>query len=454
MTIFLQSLLSGVLIGGAYALIGVGLTIIFGVMRIINFAHGDLVMLGMYASFFLFTLGNVDPFVSIVFVFPLLFLFGAILQKTVINQVLNALPQNQILLTIGIGLILSNTMMLLFTSDYRIISTTYSSGSFRLGEISVSTPLLLSFVITAAVTAALYWFLLKTDTGQAIRATAQDRDAAQLMGVNVKRMSILATGIGAGLAARGRLPHLADLLHLPAGGSALHPEGLRHRGAGRHGQRHGGHGGRHHHRRHRVAGRRLHQLGAEGPGGLRPLPAHPPLQACRPLRKVPGLAAMLAKPRNRGLAALPTIAGVVAVVLLAVFPKFVESPYAIHMMVLFFLAVIMGEAWNLIGGYGGQYSVGHAAYFGIGAYTVIILLQSKGVAPWWGLLPALLLAVLVAAIVGSITFRLRGPYFVLASIAVAEIFRLTALNWKAMTNGAEGILLSGIPPLVIGGRAW
>jgi branched-chain amino acid transport system permease protein len=160
---------------------------------------------------------------------------------------------------------------------------------------------------------------------------------------------------------------------------------------------------------------------------------------------------MLAKPRNRGLAALPTIAGVAAVIFLAAFPKFVESPYAIHMMVLFFLAVIMGEAWNLIGGYGGQYSVGHAAYFGIGAYTVIILLESKGVAPWLGLLPALLLAVLVAAIVGSITFRLRGPYFVLASIAVAEIFRLTALNWKGMTNGAEGILLSRIPPLVVGG---
>jgi branched-chain amino acid transport system permease protein len=201
MTIFLQSLLSGILIGGAYALIGVGLTIIFGVMRIINFAHGDLVMLGMYAAYFLFTLGHVDPFVSIVFVFPLLFLFGALLQKTVINRVLNALPQNQILLTIGIGLIISNTMMLLFTSDYRIISTSYSSGSFRIGEISVSTPLLLSFVITGAVTAVLYWFLMKTDTGQAIRATAQDRDAAQLMGVNVKRMSVLATGIGAGLAA-------------------------------------------------------------------------------------------------------------------------------------------------------------------------------------------------------------------------------------------------------------
>ena len=156
-------------------------------------------------------------------------------------------------------------------------------------------------------------------------------------------------------------------------------------------------------------------------------------------------------PRNRGLAVLPIVLGVAGVVALAVVPKFVESPYALQMMVLFFLAVIQGEAWNLIGGYGGQYSVGHAAYFGIGAYTVIVLLQSRGVAPWWGLFPALLLAVLVAAIVGSITFRLRGPYFVLASIAVAEIFRLAALNWKQLTNGAEGILLSGIPPLVIAG---
>ncbi|MEI7705636.1 MAG: branched-chain amino acid ABC transporter permease [Deltaproteobacteria bacterium] len=155
--------------------------------------------------------------------------------------------------------------------------------------------------------------------------------------------------------------------------------------------------------------------------------------------------------RARGLSAFSIVAFIAAVVLLALFPKFVENPYAVHLMVTFFLAVIMGEAWNLIGGYGGQYSVGHAAYFGIGAYTVLVLLQTNGVAPWWGLLPALALALGVAAIVGSITFRLRGPYFVLASIAVAEIFRLVALNWKSATNGAEGILLSGVPPIVIGG---
>ena len=201
MAVFLQSLISGILIGGVYALIGIGLTIIFGVMRVINFAHGDLLMLGMYATYFLFTLFQIDPFVSIVVTIPLMFLFGALLQKTFINRMLGALPQNQILLTIGMGLVMSNSMMLAFTSDYKILSTTYSSSSFNILGISISSPLLISFGITVVITAALYWFLYRTDTGQAIRATAQDREAAQLMGINVKRMSIIAFGLGTSLAA-------------------------------------------------------------------------------------------------------------------------------------------------------------------------------------------------------------------------------------------------------------
>jgi branched-chain amino acid transport system permease protein len=200
MTLFAQSLLSGILVGGTYALIGIGLTIIFGVMRVINFAHGDLVMVGMYLTYFAFALFAIDPFLSVAISIPLMFLLGAVLQKVFINKVLDALPQNQILLTIGLGLIMSNTVMMLFTSDYRILSTSYSSSSVSFLGISISTPLVLSFAVTGAITAFLYWFLLKTDTGQAIRATAQDREAAQLMGINVKRMSILATGMGAALA--------------------------------------------------------------------------------------------------------------------------------------------------------------------------------------------------------------------------------------------------------------
>src|SRR5882762_6064695 len=200
MAVLLQSILSGVLIGGVYALIGIGLTLIFGVMRVINFAQGELVMIGMYCTFFLFKLAGIDPFLSVVLTMPALFVLGAILQLSLIDRVLDALPQNQILLTIGIGLVLSNTAMLAFTSDYRILSTTYSSSSVGLGSIRLSTPLLYCFLITSVITAALYWFLGRTDTGHAIRATAQDRDAAQLMGVNVRNMGVLAFGLGSALA--------------------------------------------------------------------------------------------------------------------------------------------------------------------------------------------------------------------------------------------------------------
>lgn len=201
MPVLMQSILSGVLIGGVYALIGIGLTLIFGVMRVINFAQGELVMVGMYVTFFLFKGFGMDPFLSVVVTMPALFLLGALLQRTLINKVLGALPQNQILLTIGIGLVLANTAMLLFTADYRILSTSYSSSSVGVGgDVRLSTPLLYCFLITAVITAALYWFLVKTDTGHAIRATAQDRDAAQLMGVNVRNMGVLAFGLGASLA--------------------------------------------------------------------------------------------------------------------------------------------------------------------------------------------------------------------------------------------------------------
>jgi len=198
--VLLQSAASGILIGGVYALVGIGLTIIFGVMRVINFAHGELLMIGMYLTWLIFSSLGIDPFVSIAITIPLMFVFGAIVQRTLIQRVLNALPQNQILLTIGLGLVLSNLAMLIFTSDYKIITTRYSSSTIHLAGLPLSVPLAISFLITSVITALLYLFLLKTDTGQAIRATAQDRDAAQLMGINVSWMSVLAFGIGTALA--------------------------------------------------------------------------------------------------------------------------------------------------------------------------------------------------------------------------------------------------------------
>lgn len=146
------------------------------------------------------------------------------------------------------------------------------------------------------------------------------------------------------------------------------------------------------------------------------------------------------------------VATAIALVALLLLPLWVQSPYALHIFILLFIGVAMGESWNVLGGFAGQYSVGHAAWYGLGAYGAFILLQYRHVAPWFGVWVAIAISVAIALIIGSITFRLRGPYFVLASIAVAEIIRLAALNWKDLTNGAEGILASDLPVLQIGER--
>ena len=153
---------------------------------------------------------------------------------------------------------------------------------------------------------------------------------------------------------------------------------------------------------------------------------------------------------DKGASPLGIILFLAVTAALFVFPAFVESTYALHIMILIFISVIMGSSWNILGGYTGQYSVGHSAYFGVGAYATMMLMQFRQVPPWYGMWIGMGAALLVALIIGSICFRLRGPYFVLASIAVAEIFRVTALNLKEITNGAEGILVTEIPPLKFG----
>jgi branched-chain amino acid transport system permease protein len=144
---------------------------------------------------------------------------------------------------------------------------------------------------------------------------------------------------------------------------------------------------------------------------------------------------------------LAVLAFAAAVVALAIFPSFVKKPYVLHMGVMLFLAIIQGQAWNVIGGYAGQYSVGHSAFFGMGAYATMMLLEVNKIPPWWGIWVAMAAAVILSLIIGSITFRLRGPYFVLASIAVAEIIRLATLHFRDFTRGAEGFLLSSMPTL-------
>ena len=208
--LFLQTLISGFLLGGLYALIGLGMALIMGVMRIINLAHGDLMMVAMYVAYWLFTLFHIDPYVSIFVATPLLFFFGIGLQKFLINPVMKVesiLPHNQVILTVGIGMVLANLATVFFSSNYLSTPVAYASKAWYLTdywkdapiELSLSAPWSLSFLMAVIITVALWFFLTKTDTGKSIRATAQDTDAALLMGVNVRRMRAVTFGIGAAL---------------------------------------------------------------------------------------------------------------------------------------------------------------------------------------------------------------------------------------------------------------
>jgi branched-chain amino acid transport system permease protein len=205
--LFLQTLIAGFLLGGLYGLIGLGMALIMGVMRVINLAHGDFMMIAMYIAYWLFTFYGVDPYVAVFAAAPALFLFGLAIQKYLLTPVMKVesiLPHNLVILTVGLAMVFSNLATVLFTGNYRSTPASYASNAWYLTdlwpaspiELSLSMPWTLSFVIAVIITIGLWIFLTKTDTGKSIRATSQDLDAALLMGVNVNRVRMVTFGIG------------------------------------------------------------------------------------------------------------------------------------------------------------------------------------------------------------------------------------------------------------------
>lgn len=206
MVLFGQTVICGILLGGMYALIAIGMTLIMGVMNIINLAHGSLVMVGMYVTYVCFVQFGIDPYIGMFIAMPALFIIGCLLQRYMINRLVEVdsiLPENQVLLTVGIMLVLTETARLIFKSDYRSVTTSYSTKTLFLGDMSISVPMLTGFFIAMLFTLLLHLFLTRTDLGKSIRATAQDRDAAIYMGVDSSKITMITFGIGSALAAAG-----------------------------------------------------------------------------------------------------------------------------------------------------------------------------------------------------------------------------------------------------------
>ncbi len=196
-----QGLVTGVLLGGVYAMVALGLTLIFGVMRVINVAHGTLLMLGAYVTYTAVNSFGLNPIASILVSAPLLFLLGVAVQRLVVEPVVGAPELQGLLVTFGLSILLINVALLVWKPDIRTV--TYLSGSFVVAGLAFSVPRTVGFAVAVLVTAAAVLFLKRTRLGKAIRATAQNQTVALVCGIDVGRIRLLAFGLGAALAGIG-----------------------------------------------------------------------------------------------------------------------------------------------------------------------------------------------------------------------------------------------------------
>lgn len=196
--IVLQAIVSGLANAATYALVAVGLTLIFGVMRIINFAHGEFLMLAMYGGYFAWSQLGLDPLVSMLIVTPVLMLAGGLLYKTTVKFLLKAPEINQMAVTLGLSLLLQNLALMAFTGDNKLLMLGISNQSVSIGSAYIQLPQLIAAAASLLLLAALYLLIHKTNLGLSMRAASQTRDGAALSGIRIETVYLVAFCIGIG----------------------------------------------------------------------------------------------------------------------------------------------------------------------------------------------------------------------------------------------------------------
>jgi len=197
-TLMFENLINGILLGGIYIIMSLGLNLIFGVIKIVNFAHGEFLMLGMYVTYWMFTLLRFDPYLSIPIVACILGLLGMFVQRFIFNKLLVD-ETSQVVAAIGLMTFFQNIATLLWGSDFKSVRPSYAGTSVEVFTLRISITRLISFIIAVITAIILYFFLNRTEIGMRIRAVAQDRELAELMGINSRRVYIMTFGIGAAL---------------------------------------------------------------------------------------------------------------------------------------------------------------------------------------------------------------------------------------------------------------
>ena len=188
--------INGLLLGGIYTLVASGLTLIYGVLHIINFAHGSMLMLAMFGVYYLLIKLGIDPYLSLVIMVPVMYFFGFYLYRFLIGKMSNGKDENILLITLGLSILIENLALMFFKGDSRTISVSYMDTMVEMGPTLVSLPKIISFAASMLLCGALGLFIQRTDTGKAIRAVARERMGARLVGIDVERIFAISYGIG------------------------------------------------------------------------------------------------------------------------------------------------------------------------------------------------------------------------------------------------------------------
>lgn len=192
----IQALIDGLLMGGVYALAALGISLIFGVMKITNFAHGALITVGMYVAYEACTLLGVTPYAALPVVIVVMFIIGYFIQKFFLNPLMGVSGHNQLLLTQGLAIVLENLILVIFSAGYKSVTVPGFETAIKAGAVTINKPKLVAFLFVVIISLAIYFLLNKTDLGRAIRATSVQPDGATLMGIVVPRINQIAFGLG------------------------------------------------------------------------------------------------------------------------------------------------------------------------------------------------------------------------------------------------------------------
>jgi ABC-type branched-subunit amino acid transport system permease subunit len=480
---WVNAIVQGILLGGLYALFACGLSLLFGVMRVINLAHGDLAVIAAYLAVTLAPAVGLPAIWSFVLVVPLFASFGYLLQRSLIQASLDRGPMTTLLVTFGLSVIIQNVLLELFSADSHSLDVgAFTSGSLRVSDqLSVGYLSLTIFLVAVVVLLGLQYVLSRSATGRLIRAVADDREAARLSGVGYRHVFGIAAAIAFATVAVAGLAFGMYSSFAPSSGTSrllFAFEAVVIGGLGSlWGTLLGGMvlgvaqavGAQINLSYAVIAGHlvflvvlALRPQGIVG-GPAQNGPVRLPRLSPRLLRQVRDVRRAVreraARPERRTVVVSRAGGGfgrvALAVVAVAVVAGFAYLPFAVYSgttdtLVNFFTLLTMASTWNLLAGYAGLVSVGQQAFVGLGAYFVLILAQN-GVNPFTGVPLAAVACGAVALAVSWLVFRLRGGYFAIATWVVADVCQLVISRFSALGGGTGAALpgLSGLDPALL-----